>query len=607
MGQVYVFPTDSQGRGYIDRPYARYEAEEGWCESDGVFLSRSDDQRDVQSEASGQQALLLRRAGEYVSWTVGRSGDGLTVRFSLPDSEDGSGCTGSMSVYAGEEEVGQLALSSYWAWQYCTATYPSNTPRTDGIIRMRFDEVHVRLSRRVESGETLRLVRTGTEAFDYTIDFAELEPVPAPRVLDGSEAAVFDGEGDIADFIAAHQGETIYIPEGRWETQKRIYLNGADGTRLIGAGMWYTEIYFSAPSDNATTYAHRGIEASRDNLLVEGLYLNTANNRRYYQEDSRYQVGKAFMGNWGRHSVIRDCWAEHFECGAWIADYSGSVSEDLLIEGCRFRNHYADGVNCSQASTRHVVRHCSFRNNGDDDMASWTTSRRCIGVEFAYCTAENNWRASSLGFFGGTGHRAHHLAIFDGLECGMRVNADFAGLGFGDSDSIYIHDVSVVHCGCPSGTKGVAGDFWGNRQAAVNIGGTANYDVKHVVLSEVDITDSRYDAVMMTAGSGRQLHDIILRDVRIDGAGRYGIFYNGASGDVMYCNLLISNCETAAESNPSPLLHIDDSCGQEMAIGVTKSLPEDDRCYNLLGMQVPPNTTGILIIPNVGVRFNSQL
>lgn len=605
--QEYVFPTDSLGRGYIDRPYARYEAEDGWCETNGVFLAPSDNQRDLQAEASHQQAVSLAQAGDYVAWTVAQAGDGLTLRFSLPDNEEGMGNTGSLSVYAGEEQVGSLTLSSYWAWQYCTVTYPSNTPRTDGIIRMRFDEVHVRLSRPVEAGELLRLVRTGTEAFDYTIDFVELEPVPAPCVMTASEAVVFDGEGDIADFIAAHQGATIYIPEGRWETQKRIYLDGADGTRLVGAGMWYTEIYFAAPSDNATTYAHRGIEASRNNLLVEGLYLNTVNNRRYYMEDSRYQVGKAFMGNWGKQSVIRNCWAEHFECGAWIADYSGHVSEDLLIEGCRFRNHYADGVNCSQASTRHIVRQCSFRNNGDDDMASWTTSRRCVGVEFAYCTAENNWRASSLGFFGGTAHRAHHLAIFDGLESGVRVNADFTGLGFGDTDSIYIHDVSVVHCGCPSGTKGVAGDFWGNRQAAVNIGGTANYDVQHIVFANVDIVDSRYDAVMLSAGNGKTLRDIRLRDVHIDGTGRYGIFYYGASGDVMYCHLTISNCATAAESTPSPLLHIDDSCGQEMAINTIKSLPAGDKCYNLLGMQVPLSTTGIVIIPCVGVRINSQL
>ena len=601
--QVYTFPTDESGQGYITRPYERYEAEDGLCTTTGQFLLPSDVQTDLQSEASHQQAVQLARKGEYVSWVVNRPGDGLTLRFSLPDNAEGTGTTGTLAVYAGDERVATMELSSYWAWQYCTDNYPGNTPRTDGIIRMRFDEQHVRLSRRVEQGETLRLERVPEDENPYTIDFVELEPVPAP-VQPQEGWAVFDGTGDIADFIGSHEGKTIYIPEGRWETRQRIYLRKADGTALIGAGMWYSEIYFSAPSDNINTYSHRGIEADRSNLRVEGLYLNTANNRRYYMEDSRYQVGKAFMGNWGRRSVIRDCWAEHFECGAWIADYSGSVSEDLLIEGCRFRNHYADGVNCSQASTRHTVRNCSFRNNGDDDMASWTTSRRCVGVEYAYCTAENNWRASSLGFFGGTAHRAHHLAIFDALECGVRVNADFSGLGFGDTDSLYIHDITVQHCGCSQGTKGVAGDFWGNRQGALNIGGTSNYDVQNVVFENITVKDSRLDAVYMQASSGKRLKNIVLRDVTIDGAGRYGIFYWGAAGNVSYCNLRISGCQTAEQSTPSSALQIDDSCGASMALPVTARAEGDNVWYNILGIRVAEDYRGILVSPKGKIIMN---
>ena len=58
--QVWSFATDAQERGYYTRPYERYEAEEGWCEAQGFFLSPSDDQRDLQSEASHQQALQLQ-------------------------------------------------------------------------------------------------------------------------------------------------------------------------------------------------------------------------------------------------------------------------------------------------------------------------------------------------------------------------------------------------------------------------------------------------------------------------------------------------------------------------------------------------------------------
>ena len=259
---VYEFPTDTLMRGYCNRPYERYEAEPDRCQTNGTFLAASEDQRTLQSEASHQQALQLTAKDDYVAWVVNRAGDGLTVRFSLPDNEQGTGTTGSLAVYAGEEQVGALALSSYWAWQYCTDTYPDNTPKTNCIIRMKFDETHLRLSRSVEVGETLRLVKTDNNAPPYTIDFVELEPVPAPvRYEDIAGDKVQYTGGSLLDFINANTGKTIYIPEGRWECDKRLYIN-KDNTSLIGAGEWYTEIFFSAPSDNAATYSQRGIEVS---------------------------------------------------------------------------------------------------------------------------------------------------------------------------------------------------------------------------------------------------------------------------------------------------------------------------------------------------------
>lgn len=543
---VYEFSTDTLMRGYYNRPYERYEAEPDRCLTNGTFLAPSDDQRTLQSEASHQQAVQLTAKDDYVAWVINRAGDGLTIRFSLPDSEQSTGTTGNLAVYAGEEQVGTLALSSYWGWQYCTDNYPDNTPRTTGLVRMKFDETHLRLTRPVETGETLRLVKADDNDTPYTIDFVELEPVPAPvryEDITGNKVQYTPAGGgtqasDIQDFINANYGKIIYIPEGRWECDKRLYIN-KDNTSIIGAGEWYTEIFFSAPSDNAATYHQRGIEVSGSNTRVEGLYLNTVNNQRYYQGNSSYQVGKAFMGAWGKNSVIRHCWAEHFECGAWIADYSSVGSENLLVEHCRFRNNYADGINCSHGSNGHTIRYCSFRNNGDDDMASWTTSRMCRHVTFEYCTAENNWRASSLGFFGGTGHTAHHLAIFDGLESGARVNADFDGRGFSSNENIRLHNITIVHCGCTQGVKGVSGDFWGNRQGALNIGGTSRYDVRNVHLDSITILDARDNAVSVIGGAhsvtGFRIQNTYIRNAVC------GIAFSAAKGDGTWCNLLFDN------------------------------------------------------------------
>lgn len=612
MAQVFTFPTDELQQGYYNRPYQRYEAEPNYCTLGGnaTFLAASDDQRDLQSEASHQQAAQLIQPGDEVSWVIDQPGDGLTLRFSLPDNETGTGIEGYVDVYVGTEKLGFIYMNSWWAWQYCNDNYPDNSPRGGNtIIRMRFDENHIRLSRPVAQGEVLTLRKNDNNTTPYTIDFIELEPVPAMvRYEDLSGDKVqFSGEGDIADFIAQNEGKIIYIPEGTHHTSKRIYLRSKNGTQLIGAGMWYTQIYYDAASDNLSTYDKRGIEASKNNLVVDGIYFNTACRQRYYNQQDSKQVGKAFMGGWGDGSIIRNCWAEHFECGAWIADYSGANSKNLLVEHCRFRNNYADGFNCSKASTNHTIRYCSFRNNGDDDMASWSVGNMCTHVEFAYCTAENNWRASSLGFFGGTGHHAHHLYIVDALECGARVNADFSGLGFSSEEFINIHDITIEHCGCLGGTKGRKGDFWGNRQGALNIGGGGNYDVQNVSVVNAQILDSRGDAIQMKSQSGKRLLNIILKDVAVNGAGEKGIYYVGAQGTAHYCNVTFENCANGDEGAHMPTFVVDNDCPDDTALEDVRPFDEDAPCYDLMGRPIDCQTYNQVVLQNGKKQFRKNI
>lgn len=614
---VYHFPSDDLGRGYITRPYDRYEAEPGYCSTDGTMLEASEDQRTVQAEASHQQALQLTAAGQYVSWTVERPGDGFTLRFSLPDASNGNGTSAEIAILAGQDTVGKMNLSSWWAWQYCTDNYPGNTPKSNCVIRMKFDEKHMRLSRPIAQGETMSIVLLSAETLPCTIDFVELEQVPAAVTFDDitdSDKVMYDGTGDIADWIAQNEGKALYVPEGRYETQKRIYLRGQNGTRLYGAGMWYTEIYYAASSENASTYDKRGIEASKNNLRVEGFYFNTINRQRYYQQQDSKQVGKAFMGGWGQNSVIRNCWAEHFECGAWIADYSGANSQNLLIEHCRFRNNYADGINCCKASTNHTVRYCSFRNNGDDDIASWSTGNTCTNNTFEYCTAENNWRASSLAFFGGKDNIAHHIAIYDGLECGARVNADFSGTGFKGTTTL--EDIYISHCGCTSGTKGQKGDFWGNAQGAFNVGGTQYYSVTDVHLKNIDVVDSRNHAFFLRASNGKTLEGLRMEDISVNGtAAGYGIYYSGATGNAYFCNISLENCHQGEHNNHMATFVITDcsSAVEETEVrpfGVSDVQPDAlvyDISGRLLAVGKIPDEKGVFVVWQGGKAHKIEL
>lgn len=365
--------TDDQNlRGYYDRPYKRYEAEVGKCNTNGEILPKSFNQNDLQSEASNQTALSLIEKDAYVSWTNDEAADGMVIRFSIPDNSEGTGTKAYLALFVDEVYIQDVELDSYWAWQYFSGweNVPYNFPGNYAIKRMRFDEIRVKLTEKIPSGSTFKLVKIDDNQSPYIIDFVELEPIPNPVDYEdiAGEKVMYTGDGnDINSFIASNGGKTIFIPSGVYNVNDRIYINTAN-TTLQGAGMWHTEFFFTAPLTDET-YFRRGIESNMSNVRIDGLFLNTINNIRYYNRQDSKQVGKGLNGSFGTGSTITNVWAEHFECGAWIHN-----ANTLTFAHCRFRNNYADGVNLSGNSRNSVVEHCSFRNNGDDDMASWASS-----------------------------------------------------------------------------------------------------------------------------------------------------------------------------------------------------------------------------------------
>lgn len=558
--QSVTSADDALGRGYYNRPYARYEAEPGMCGGNASFLMPPVPytQQPLQAEASNLIAAQLLHAGDRVEWTCDKGGDGLTVRFSLPDSDDGKGHRMALSLYVGTAKLADIQLDSFWAWQYTSIANtpqksPDNTPAEGKFARMRFDEVYVLLPRAIAAGERFALVREDGGDLPCTIDFVELEQVaPARQASDiAGDKVVYTGDGStLQSVINANPGKTIYLPEGDYNIPRRLTIT-ADNTRIIGAGMWHTRLYFSASADNRRTYANRGIETNRNGIVLEGFSVNTANNMRYYENDESKGVGKGLMGSFGRGSTVRDVRIDHFECGAWIADYAGNPCDGLTVEHCRFRNNYADGINLCSGTGNATVRYCSFRNNGDDDMASWSTGNLTHDNEFAHCTAENNWRASSLGFFGGRNNRGHHLVIADAMESGMRATADFQGTGFATEGSIGMTDISIYRSGSKAGTPGTQGGFWGAACPSVCLQAGYWYDLNNITVERVDIYGSRYRGVSVSANAKRvnnlELHDITVNGV--DG-NEWGIYYaSNLQGTGHYSNLVCNDISEPAISN----------------------------------------------------------
>ena len=180
-------------RGWYDAPYIRYEAEPGFCSSNGSFLAPSDRIPDVQSEATNQTALSLAAPGDWVEWTCQKAAEGMVIRFSIPDAPEGGGTKGILALYVDGEKIRDIELDSYHAWQYKKPGagpylwYFDNTPAPDKYARMQYDDKRVLLEEKIPAGATFRLVKEDAGAGPYTIDFVELER----SVYGGKRTAVY--------------------------------------------------------------------------------------------------------------------------------------------------------------------------------------------------------------------------------------------------------------------------------------------------------------------------------------------------------------------------------------------------------------------------------
>lgn len=516
-------------RGYYDQPYLRYEAENGSCQTNAQYIGSvlDFDQSNIQSEASNQQALQLVYINDYVEWTNDEAADGMTIRFSIPDNVEGIGTIGNLALYVDGVFVQNIMLNSKWAWQYIMKTgdmkYPYNIPTTDRFPRMRFDEIRVKLNNKIPQGKTFKLVKTDNDGVAYTIDFVELEPIPEKieKPTMGDVVEYIGNGSDLVSFVSDNAGKTIYIPEGKYEIPTRLYIKGND-TKLIGAGMWYSNLHFVADPNNIVNsstvpsgFSARGIESSASNVEVSGFFITTENERRYQNyTDSGKGMGKGFSGSFGTNSSVSDVWVEHFECGAWIEQTDG-----LHIYNSRFRNNYADGINLSYGSKNAIVEHCSFRNNGDDDMASWSRANQSTeNNTFRFNTSENCWRAAAIGFFGGKQNKALNCLIIDPLEIGIRANNDFSASAFSDEGYFEIRNISIYRAGCKQGVVGVSGNLWGHRTGAVFISATGTsgkYDVRNLHFSNIDIYDSKGDAIIVNGGTDFFAKNIIMDNVMV--------------------------------------------------------------------------------------------
>ena len=126
----YLPSANANGVIGATMPYTRYDTEKASL-AGGAVIAKSDSYSNssIATQASNQSYARLPKSGSSVEWTMETSGDGVTVRFTMPDSSDGKGKTGSLDVYVNGKLAEKVNLTSYYMWQYFAAGkgHPSDT------------------------------------------------------------------------------------------------------------------------------------------------------------------------------------------------------------------------------------------------------------------------------------------------------------------------------------------------------------------------------------------------------------------------------------------------------------------------------------------------
>lgn len=511
---------DGLPRGWYDAPYVRYEAEAGVRGGGAVDRTAFDfHPANTAVEASGRHYVGLPVNGSFVQWTVTNRGEGVTLRFTLPDSPGGAGVAGSLDLYVNGTNTMTVNLGSYWAWVYFVSSNPQNTP---GVRpRMRFDELHVGLPAELQPGDVLRIQKNNGDGLEYGVDFVELEDVPAalPQPPGFISVAAHGADGgdanpDTTAFQNAWQaaqaaGTGLYIPPGRYLLTNQWHLGNTSGRSIQGAGIWHTELHFPVKGiGRGGIYVGENTHA----IDISHFFMSSVLNERYIVPGviSDY---KAFNGVFGRDSRVHHLWITHFETGAWLADEVApvSVSSNFVFEYNRVRNTYADGLNFSQGTRDSTARYNSFRDNGDDALAVWPTSKQGApeGRDnvFHHNTVEFTYRAGGIGIFGGSGHQVHHNVIRDGTDtAGIRFTEDFPGYHFENNTGIRVYENTIE-------ARGTSFDLWNLPRGAIEISGAG---IRRLYFDHNDLLDSPRHAIQLRGGTNLYFSNTTIRATGLD-------------------------------------------------------------------------------------------
>lgn len=543
-------PTPSQGANV---PYQEYEAENATTNGTVIGPSRAVNDPNVfnsiAGESSGREAVKLSGTGQYVQFATSCVSSSIVVRYVIPDSSDGSGSSATLGLYVNGSRIDSLALTSVYSWAYGnpeTTDATTNNPG-DGYARHFYDEVRFQLPSEIPSGTTVKLQQDSQDtASYYVIDLVDFEEVPAALAQPSPSVSIAmygatpnDGTDDGAAIMMAIQqaeylGRPVWIPPG-------TYLNA--GTQLVaanvkiqGAGMWQSTIQGAA----ANFICSSGSCQFSDFSVYGDVTLRN-------DDDSIH----AFSGPFGGNSSITNVWMEHFTTGPWIGQPKSAAIDGMVIQGCRIRDLYADGVNLNNGTSNSTVEQCEARNTGDDAFVSWASLPGTPNPNnvFKYDTVQIVWRSTCFAIYGGSNETVTDSVCADTVTYpGIFIYAGFSSDPFGGT-------ISIANNSILRGGGAMYGTSWGAMTVdGDQMGGGGQQMISGIQIENLSIQSATFSGVLFIGSSDMDPNDPVsegvLSNLTIASPGTYGIqIAPSASGIITATDVVVTSPGSGGLSN----------------------------------------------------------
>ncbi|MDS0135533.1 MULTISPECIES: discoidin domain-containing protein [unclassified Amycolatopsis] len=493
-------------------PFLEQEAET--AATNGSVIGPNRAAGTLAGEASGRKAVTLSGQGQYVEFTLTAPANSIDVRYSVPDSVNGT-----VSLYVGGSHNRDIALTSKWAWYY--GSYPFTNNPGDGHAHHFYDETRALLGTSYPAGTKIRLQVDAGDVTPVTVDLADFEQVGAAAARPANSVSVTDygatandagddaGAFDAAVAAARSQGKEVWIPAGTFTLGHHITV---DQVTIRGAGPWYSVltgpragIFGKGEPASCGTPTYPGNPAvpgtSRAVKLFDFAIIG--------QVDARVDCDQsnAIGGALGGGSVVQNLWLQHTKVGLWL----DGPFDGLTVSGNRILDQTADGLNLHQGISNTLVTNNFLRNTGDDGLAMWSEHDADHHNTFSFNTVLLPILANNIAVYGGHDNTVSDNVVADNQDQGggLHIANRFSAVPLSGTTTVARNTAIRTGVLDSNWQFGVGALWFDGRDSAI----TGRIDV-----TDNDLLDNNYEAIQFIDGATTDVH---FDGVRIAGAGTF--------------------------------------------------------------------------------------